>query len=99
MKPHVLPLVAAVAIAAGSLSMPSFARDAVAPSVRQSIDLKDGSTLYVFADGKMAREDRYGRASYLSQGEVLETSDGRKVTATSNEVARLDNLLQQGHNY
>ncbi|MFN4352816.1 MAG: CopK family periplasmic copper-binding protein [Hylemonella sp.] len=35
----------------------------------------------------------------MKGGEVLETSDGRKVTATSNEVARLDNLLRQGHDY
>lgn len=99
MKLHAQSLLAAFALVASSLSMPSFARDAVAPSVKQSIDLKDGATLHVFADGKMAKEDRYGRASYLEPGEVLETADGRKVTAASNELARLDSLLQQGHNY
>jgi hypothetical protein len=45
----------------------------------------------------MAKEDRYGRAAYLKQGETLELADGRKVTAVGNEVARLDGLLNDGH--
>ena len=61
------------------------------------MNLKDGSTLYVFKDGKMAKEDRFGRAVYLRSGEVLETRDGRNVTAVGNEDARLDVLLSNGH--
>lgn len=97
MKPSVSPIAAALVIAASLLAMPSHAHDALASTVKETIALKDGSALHVFPDGKMAREDRYGRAAYLTQGESLETAGGRKITATSNEVARLDNLLRQGH--
>lgn len=75
----------------------AFARDALPQATQQVLRLKDGATLYVFKDGKMAREDRFGRASYLKSGEILELADGSKVTATSNEVARLDGLLNDGH--
>ena len=90
----------AVAFAAAGVSVPVFARDALPQATQQVLALKDGSTLYVFKDGKMAKEDRYGRAAYLKQGEVLELADGRKVTAVGNEVARLDVLLtDQGNAY
>lgn len=87
-------LVAAVGVAA----VPAFARDAVQQAAQQIVALNDGSTLYVFKDGKMAKQDRFGRAVYLKSGEVLEALDGRKVTANSNEVARLQVLLVEGHN-
>lgn len=87
----------AIAIAAAGISVPVFARDALPQATQQALALKDGSTLYVFKDGKMAKEDRYGRAVYLKQGETLELADGRKVTAVDNEVARLDGLLKEGH--
>jgi hypothetical protein len=87
----------AVAFAAAGASLPVFARDALPQTTQQALALKDGSTLYVFKDGKMAREDRYGRAAYLKQGEVLELADGRKVPAVGNEVARLRGLLNDGH--
>ena len=73
----------------------TFAVDAA--NVAKKFELLDGSTLYVFKDGKMAKEDRYGRAAYLKQGEVLELADGRKIPAVGNEVARLDGLLNDGH--
>lgn len=87
----------ALSLAAVGIAAPAVARDVVPQATRQTLNLKDGSTLYVFKDGKMAKEDRFGRASYLKQGEVLEVSDGRKVTATSNEVSRLSSLLDEGH--
>ncbi len=59
--------------------------------------LKDGGTLYIFSDGKMAKESKYGVAVYLKRGEILETVDGKRLTANSNEVARLGNLLSEGH--
>jgi len=86
-----------IALAAATATAPAFARDALPQATQQALALKDGSTLYVFKDGKMAREDRYGRAAYLKQGEVLELADGRKVPAVGNEVARLDGLLNDGH--
>ena len=86
-----------VAFAASGVSVPVFARDALPQATQQTLSLQDGSTLYVFKDGKMAKQDRHGRAVYLKQGETVELADGRKVTAVGNEVARLDGLLNEGH--
>jgi len=88
---------AAIAVAVAAIAAPAFARDEVANAVRESIALKDGSTLHIFKDGKMSKEDKVGRAVILRPGEVLEARDGRKVTAGSNEVARLGLLLNEGH--
>ena len=46
----------AVAFAAAGVSVPVFARDALPQATQQVLALKDGSTLYVFRDGKMARD-------------------------------------------
>lgn len=72
-----------------------FARD----EAKQVIDLKDGSSLYVFKDGKMAMEDRYGRATRMEQGVVMETIDGQQIKMQSDEVARLNSLIIEGHAY
>lgn len=45
----------------------------------------------------MAKEDPFGRAVFLQKGQSLETTDGQKIEANSNEVARLGGLLQEGH--
>ncbi|OVZ13842.1 copper resistance protein CopK, partial [Pseudomonas aeruginosa] len=37
----------------------------VPPSAKGTISLADGGTLYIFKDGKMAQESRFGRAVYL----------------------------------
>jgi len=87
----------AVAAAVAAIAAPAFARDEVPTAVRESIALKDGSTLHIFKDGKMAKEDKVGRAVMLRPGEVLEARDGRKVTVGSSEVARLGLLLDEGH--
>ncbi|MDP2826683.1 MAG: CopK family periplasmic copper-binding protein, partial [Sulfuritalea sp.] len=75
----------------------AFAHDAASAEAKQVIDLKDGSTLYVFKDGKMAMEDRYGRATRMEPGVAMETRDGQKITMQGDEVARLDSLITQGH--
>ena len=85
-----LALVAAAAL-------PAFARDQIPQQTKQVLQLKDGSTVYVFKDGKMAKEDRLGRVVFLKQGEVLELMDGSKVTAVGNEPVRLDSVLKDGH--
>ncbi|CAM3795769.1 CopK family periplasmic copper-binding protein [Roseateles saccharophilus] len=86
--------------AAATAAAPAFAHDALETSgvVKSKVQLVDGSTLYVFKDGKMAREDRFGRAVFLKRGETLTTVDGSKIVAVGNEVARLDALLKEGHN-
>ena len=95
MKLKLTTIVLAAAIAGAAA--PALARHAVQQAAPQVVNLKDGSTLYVFADGKMAREDKFGRAVYLKSGEVLESADGRKVVAVGNEVMRLDSLLSEDH--
>ncbi len=86
-------LVLALSLSAAS----AFAGDAARATAKEMIPLKNGDVLYVFDDGRMARENIYGRAIYLKAGETLQTADGRTITASSNEVARLNYLLQKGH--
>ena len=75
----------------------AFAHDAARAEAKQVIDLKDGSTLYIFKDGKMAMEDRYGSATRMGQGTVMEAKDGQKITMQGDEVARLNSLIIEGH--
>lgn len=87
----------ALAVLLGVAVVPVSAADAARQEAEQTLGLKDGSTLYVFKDGKMAREDKYGRAVRLEAGDVLETVDGKKIKVSGNEVGRLDLLLKRGH--
>ena len=91
------PLIAALATALTSVAVPAFAHHAVNQTAVQVINLRDGSTLFVFKDGKMAKADKYNRPVYLTAGEALEAKDGRKVAAVGNEVARLATLFRQDH--
>ena len=95
MKSNLIAL--AIAAAVAGMIGPVLAADQAQQTAREVIKLKDGSTLYVFKDGKMAKEDKLGRAVLLKKGEVLEAADGRKVTAVGNEVGRLDGLVKAGH--
>lgn len=81
----------------GVASVPAMAADELPPKLKESIALKDGSTVYVFTDGKMAIADKYGRAVPKKVGATLDAKDGRRVTLTSNESARLDILQSAGH--
>ena len=72
-----------------------FAVDAA--QVEKSIELKDGSTVYIFKDGKMAMEDKLGRAVRMKKDTVMETKDGQKIMMHGDEVMRLDNILHKDH--
>lgn len=61
--------------------------------VEKSIQLTDGSTVHIFDNGKMAMEDRFGRAAYMEPGHAMKTRDGKTVVMNGNEVARFDQLL------
>ena len=61
------------------------------------IQLTDGSAVHVFADGKMAMEDNFGRAAYMEPGHAMQTKDGKQIVMNGNEVARLDSLLAKNH--
>lgn len=59
-------------------------------TVEKSIPLKDGSTVYIFKDGKMAMEDKVGRVVPMKAGQVMQTQDGQSILMIGNELARLD---------
>ena len=61
--------------------------------VEKSIELTDGSTVHVFADGKMAMEDKFGRAAYMEPGHAMQARDGKTIDMNGNEVARLDQII------
>lgn len=76
---------------------PTFAMDAAQSEAKQVIPLQNGETLYIFKDGLMAKESKFGRVVHLSKGEVVQTADGKSITTVGNEVARLSYLLGKGH--
>jgi len=59
-------------------------------NVDKSFVLKDGSTVYIFKDGKMAMEDKLGRTVPMKPGHVMQTKDGQSILMVGNELARLD---------
>jgi len=59
-------------------------------NVDKRFDLKDGSTVYVFKDGKMSMEDRTGRVVSMKPGHVMETKDNQRIIMVGNELARLE---------
>lgn len=81
--------------AIGLVSTSAWAADMA--NVAKSFPLKDGSTVYIFKDGKMGMEDKLGRVMSMKQGQVMETKDGKKIIMTGNEVWRVDELLHAGH--
>ena len=79
-----LMIVAVMSAAAAT----AFAVDSA--DVERSVALKDGSTLHFFKNGKMAMEDKLGRAVRMKQGHVMETKDGQRLIMIGDEVARLE---------
>ena len=76
---------------------PAFAMDAARSEAKEVIALQNGELLYVFKDGRMAKEGKFGRVMHLRKGEVVQTADGKSITTVGNEVARLYVLLNKGH--
>src|SRR6266545_1614569 len=74
--------IAAVAVAATS----AFA----AENVAKQYELKDGTTLLIYQDGKMAMKDKTGRTHSMKSGQRMETKDGQVLMMQGNEVWRLD---------
>lgn len=81
-----------VTVAACMVALSAFAVDQA--NVEKSVVLKDGSTVYLFKDGKMAMEDAQGRAARMKEGHVMETKDGQRVIMIGDEVAQLDTILR-----
>ena len=84
-----------IAAAGGLVAMSAFAVDQ--SKVDKSIELKDGSTVYIFKDGKMGMENKFGRVESMKPGHVMETKDGKKIVMIGNEVWRLEELLHGSH--
>ena len=80
-----------------AVSVTAFASDAAREAAKQVIELKDGSTVYIFKDGKMGMEDKLGRAMRMKKDSVMETKDGQKIIMHGDEVMRLNPLLREGH--
>ncbi len=76
-----------VAVAVSAVAMSAFAWDD--GGIEKSIDLKDGSTVHVFKDGKMGMENPYGHVVSMDEGMVMEAKDGRKIVMKGNETGRL----------
>lgn len=84
-----------VVAASALIALSAFAVDK--DQVQKSIELKDGSTVYIFKDGKMGMEDKFGRATFMQQGHAMETKDGKKIIMNGNEIWRVDVLLHKFH--
>lgn len=82
-------------VAIGTSALSAFAVDQ--SQVEKSIELKNGITVYVFKDGKMGMEDKFGRPAYMESGHMMETKDGRKIIMNGNEIWRVEELLNSGH--
>ena len=86
-----------VVVAMSAVAVTAFANDYARREAKQVVELKDGSTVYVFDSGKMAMESKYGQAVRMNPGTVMETKDGQKITMVGDEVARLSTLLRQNY--
>jgi hypothetical protein len=62
---------------------------AAATGTTATIELKDGATLHIYEDGKMAMENKVGRPVPIAEGVPMETKDGRTILMKGNELWRL----------
>lgn len=77
-------------VAMSAVTASAFAVDHA--KVEKSVELKDGSTVYIFKDGKMGMEDKMGRPARMTEGHVMETKDGSKIMMKGDEVWRVDSM-------
>ncbi|TDR77828.1 CopK family periplasmic copper-binding protein [Paludibacterium purpuratum] len=61
----------------------------------QQVELKDGTGLVVFEDGKTAMVDQYGHTMKMDQSAVMETKAGTQIAMNGNEVQRLQQFQKQ----
>lgn len=64
-------------------------------NVAKSINLEDGSTVYVFKDGKMGMEDKAGRSTRMNPGQVMKAKDGTTLMMVGDEVMRVESILKE----
>lgn len=80
-----------VAAASSMVALSAFGLESI--DIEKSIPLKNGSTVHLFRDGKMAMESAYGHAVRMDPGTVMEARDGQKIAMRGDEVARLDGII------
>lgn len=80
-----------VVLGLSALGLSAYAVDM--SQIAKSVDLRDGSTVYIFKDGKMAMEDKFGRTVGMKPGQIMETKDGQKIIMHGNEIMRLESIL------
>lgn len=81
-----------VGAAGAMVALSAFAVDM--SKVEKAIELKDGSTVYIFKDGKMGMENKLGKTVRMKPGHVMETKDGQRIIMVGDEVARLESLMR-----
>lgn len=79
-----------VATLAGAFALPAFAGGH--GDVVKQYELKDGSTVFIYKDGKMAMEDKYGRPAVMTEGTKMETQDGATIMMKGNEIWRREKV-------
>lgn len=73
-----------------SLVLPALSAFALGNTdIVKSTQLKDGSTVHQFKDGKMAMESQLGKAVRMQEGNTMKTADGQSITMKGDEVAKL----------
>jgi len=82
------------AIAAAVWLLASSAHAMTDTFVKESVALKDGSTVHIFKDGTMGMESRFGHPFSMPEGHAMQAADGRTITMRGNELARVSLLVQ-----
>jgi hypothetical protein len=78
-----------------SLVLPALSAFALGNTdVVKSTQLKDGSTVHQFKDGKMAMESQLGKAVRMQEGTTMKTADGQSITMKGDEVAKLSEFIR-----
>lgn len=86
-----------VAIGLSSFALAAFAFEA--EPIVKSVDLRDGTTVHMFSDGKMAMENAYGKVTSMDDGHVMEAKNGEKIVMKGNETERLRFALRPQYRY
>ena len=76
------------AILAGAMLAVSSAWAADTDKGDRHIPLKDGTTVILFKDGKMAMRDARGRPLGMKENHPMETKDGKVIMMRGNELWR-----------
>ena len=81
-----------------SLALPALSAFALDNTdIVKSTQLKDGSIVHEFKDGKMAMESKFGKAVRMQEGTTMETANGQSITMKGDEVAKLSAAIYR-HN-